>query len=116
MTEDTKNEKSPEAADHAIERLVSDVGFRWRMARYVGLLLLAIASFNFVLNFVRTNAATGIHIVNQYERGVVFRFGKFAGIENPGLDLAIPIWESSLKKVNRFRLLGLGGLAKPGLS
>jgi regulator of protease activity HflC (stomatin/prohibitin superfamily) len=31
-----------------------------------------------------------IRIVNQYERGVVFRLGKVIGVREPGLRLIIP--------------------------
>ena len=32
-----------------------------------------------------------IRIVNQYERGVVFRLGKVIGVKKPGLRLIIPL-------------------------
>ena len=35
----------------------------------------------------------GIRIINQYERGVKFRLGKFAGILQPGFRWIIPIIE-----------------------
>ena len=38
-----------------------------------------------------------IRQVNQYERGIKFRFGKFVKIMNPGLNLVIPIIESYRK-------------------
>lgn len=31
-----------------------------------------------------------IRIIKQYERGVVFRFGRLAGIRNPGFNVIIP--------------------------
>lgn len=34
--------------------------------------------------------ASGIRIVNQYERGVVLRFGRLVGTRNPGFNLIIP--------------------------
>lgn len=37
--------------------------------------------------------------INEYERGVKFRFGKFAQIMNPGWNLVLPIIES-MKKVD----------------
>ena len=38
-----------------------------------------------------------IRIVNQYERGVVFRLGKVIGIKEPGLRLIIPLVDSMVK-------------------
>jgi regulator of protease activity HflC (stomatin/prohibitin superfamily) len=37
---------------------------------------------------------SGLRVVNQYERGVKFTFGKFVGIMDPGLRLVIPIAQS----------------------
>ncbi len=43
---------------------------------------------------------SGIRIINQYERGVVFRLGKVqGGVRGPGLTLIIPIIDQ-LRKVN----------------
>lgn len=36
-------------------------------------------------------AYLAIRIVQQYEHGVVFRFGRFVGIRNPGFNLIIPL-------------------------
>lgn len=38
-----------------------------------------------------------IRIVNQYERGVVFRVGKVIGIKDPGLRLIIPLVDRMVK-------------------
>ncbi len=38
-----------------------------------------------------------IRQINQYERGIKFRFGKFVKIMNPGLNLVIPIIETYRK-------------------
>ena len=35
--------------------------------------------------------AAGVRIVNQYENGIVFRLGRFAGTRTPGLNIIIPI-------------------------
>ena len=35
--------------------------------------------------------------VNQYERGVKFRFGKYVGLMNPGWRIVIPVIESWAK-------------------
>ena len=47
-------------------------------------LLLAIALFAVILIFL------GFRIVQQYETGVVFRFGKIVSIREPGLNLIVP--------------------------
>ena len=44
----------------------------------------------FLIILVIFIAATGIRIINQYERGVVLTLGKFRGVEGPGLRLLIP--------------------------
>ena len=38
-----------------------------------------------------------IRIVNQYERGVVFRVGKVIGVKDPGLRLIIPVVDRMVK-------------------
>ncbi|WP_084729483.1 slipin family protein [Streptacidiphilus neutrinimicus] len=44
--------------------------------------------------------ATGVRVVQQFERGVVFRFGKVrSGIKEPGLTLLLPVADR-LRKVN----------------
>ena len=40
-----------------------------------------------------------VKIVYQYQRGVLFRFGKFVGLRKPGLNLIIP-WIDRLTKVD----------------
>jgi len=40
-----------------------------------------------------------VKIVYQYQRGVLFRFGKFVGIRKPGLNLILP-WIDNLVKVD----------------
>ncbi len=40
-----------------------------------------------------------VKVVYQYERGVLFRFGKFVGIRNPGINLILP-WIDKLVKVD----------------
>lgn len=39
----------------------------------------------------------GIHIVNQYERGVVLTLGKFTGMREPGLRFVIPVIQKMTK-------------------
>ena len=40
---------------------------------------------------------TSIRVVNEYERGILFRFGKFNRILNPGWNLVFPIIDSFVK-------------------
>ncbi len=42
-------------------------------------------------------ALSGIKIVNEYERGVKFRLGRFVGIMEPGLGVVIPMIENWFK-------------------
>lgn len=51
------------------------------------------------LAFVIVIIASAIRILLEYERGVVFRLGRFAGVRGPGLRFIIPIVDQ-LKKVN----------------
>jgi len=50
----------------------------------------------FVIVFV---VLPGLRIVQQYEIGVVFRFGRFVSVRNPGLNLIIP-YIDQLKRVD----------------
>ncbi len=50
--------------------------------------------FGIVIIFV---LITSIRQINQYERGVVFNFGKFSKIKEPGWRLVIPIIQSMIK-------------------
>ncbi|MBN1266933.1 MAG: slipin family protein [Anaerolineales bacterium] len=43
-------------------------------------------------------ALRGIRVIYQFERGVIFTFGKFTGVREPGLTLIIPLVQR-LKKV-----------------
>src|SRR3989338_6780863 len=52
-----------------------------------------------IVFFVVALVVTGLRTVNQYEKGVVFRFGKIVGNKEPGLNWIIPFIEN-LKKVD----------------
>jgi regulator of protease activity HflC (stomatin/prohibitin superfamily) len=39
----------------------------------------------------------GVRIVNQYERGVVLRFGRLVGLRNPGLNIILPFIDRMTK-------------------
>lgn len=47
--------------------------------------------------FVLYVLASSIRILNEYERGVVFRLGRLAGVRGPGLILLIPFLEKMVK-------------------
>jgi len=41
--------------------------------------------------------ANSIRILREYERGVVFRLGRFAGVRGPGLIILIPLFEKMVR-------------------
>ncbi|MHC1584734.1 MAG: slipin family protein [Candidatus Syntropharchaeia archaeon] len=41
--------------------------------------------------------ATGIKVVKEYERGVIFRLGRLVGARGPGLFFVIPLFETMVK-------------------
>jgi len=51
------------------------------------------------LAFIVIIIASSIRILLEYERGVVFRLGRFSGVKGPGLKFIIPIIDQ-LKKIN----------------
>lgn len=55
------------------------------------ILIIGIAIFVIIL------LAAAIRIVNEYERGVVFRLGRYVGVRGPGLILLIPFIERMVK-------------------
>ncbi len=57
-----------------------------------GLFFLLVIIVGFVL-------ASGIRIVNQYERGIVFTLGKFTSLRSPGLNIIIPVLQT-IRKVD----------------
>ena len=46
---------------------------------------------------------SGIRLLYQYERGVVFTLGKYSGIKNPGLTWIIPVIQSMVKMDMRIK-------------
>ena len=50
-----------------------------------------------ILFFITMVLLTSIRQVNEYERGILFRFGKFKKILNPGWNLVLPIIEYAKK-------------------
>ncbi|MCX5996012.1 MAG: SPFH domain-containing protein [Chloroflexi bacterium] len=59
------------------------------MGSIVPIIILAI--FVFIL------LAASVSVVNEYERGVVFRLGRYVGVRGPGLILLIPFIERMVK-------------------
>lgn len=51
------------------------------------------------LAFVIVIIASAIRVLLEYERGVVFRLGRFSGVKGPGLKFIIPVIDQ-MKKVN----------------
>ena len=50
-----------------------------------------------ILAFVLVIIASAIRILLEYERGVVFRLGRFSGVKGPGLKFIIPIVDQLTK-------------------
>ena len=70
----------------------------------MGILLIQVASFGFlivavaVLLFVIFLVASAVRIVNEYERGVIFRLGRVQGTaKGPGLFFLVPIVDRMVK-------------------
>jgi regulator of protease activity HflC (stomatin/prohibitin superfamily) len=53
--------------------------------------------YGFVLVFAIFILASAIRILNEYERGVIFRLGRSIGVNGPGLILLIPIVDRMVK-------------------
>jgi regulator of protease activity HflC (stomatin/prohibitin superfamily) len=56
--------------------------------------IIGVIAFLFV---IVTVASAAIKIAQEYERGVIFRLGKFTGVRGPGLFVIIPFVERSVK-------------------
>jgi regulator of protease activity HflC (stomatin/prohibitin superfamily) len=52
-------------------------------------------TFLIILVFVLLIA--GIKVINEYQRAVIFRLGRFAGVRGPGLIFVTPIFERSVR-------------------
>ena len=53
--------------------------------------------YAFILVFAIFILASAIRILNEYERGVIFRLGRCIGVKGPGLILLIPIVDRMVK-------------------
>ena len=51
----------------------------------------------------------GIRIIYEYERGIIFTFGKYSGLLNPGIVYVIPIIQSLIKVDLRVRVIDIPG-------
>lgn len=55
----------------------------------------------YILGVVLVLIASGLRVVKQYERGVIFFLGKCTGVRGPGLIYVIPIFERMIKVTMR---------------
>lgn len=53
--------------------------------------------YAFILVFVVFILISAIRILNEYERGVIFRLGRFTGVKGPGLILLVPLVDRMVK-------------------
>jgi regulator of protease activity HflC (stomatin/prohibitin superfamily) len=58
---------------------------------------MAMPAIVFVAVFAIFIIATAIRILNEYERGVIFRLGRFIGSKGPGLILLIPLVDKMVR-------------------
>ncbi len=58
--------------------------------------LLSVGFFIFLFILIPV-LLSGIRIINQYERGLVFTLGKFSSLRSPGLNIIIPLIQSMRK-------------------
>ena len=52
---------------------------------------------SWLIGIVVLYVLSGFKIVKEYERGIVFRLGKYVGTRNPGLNIILPIFENLTK-------------------
>jgi regulator of protease activity HflC (stomatin/prohibitin superfamily) len=58
------------------------------------LLLFCVSAFGFIILIAFIRA---VRVVQQYEKGIVLRLGKFAGLADPGITFLIPFIDSLIK-------------------
>ena len=56
-----------------------------------------------VLGFAIIILFSGLRIINQYEKGIVFTLGKFSSVREPGLKYVVPIFQRMLVVYMRVR-------------
>jgi len=61
----------------------------------------------FILIFIAGVSIAVLRQVNEYERGIVFSFGKFNGIKMPGWRLVIPVFQRMLKIDMRAKVIDI---------
>jgi len=54
-----------------------------------------------ILGIIFVILVSGLRVVKQYERGVIFFLGKFAGVRGPGLIFVVPVFEQMTKVTMR---------------
>jgi len=59
--------------------------------------MFSIGTFAFIAVIVVALATQIFKILNEYERGVVFTFGRFTGVKGPGLIILIPLIQRMVK-------------------
>ena len=59
--------------------------------------MMSFATLAFVVVVVLVLATQIFKILNEYERGVVFTFGRFTGVKGPGLIILIPLIQKMVK-------------------
>src|SRR4029079_6430810 len=76
----------------ALRGLIRDVGpCPRRRSRAQGRIVNTIIVVSVIILVVLVVAAIAVRIIKQYERGVLFRFGRVLGARDPGLRLIVPI-------------------------
>lgn len=63
------------------------------MEIFIGLLTLGFPGFIILVIFL----ASGIKVINQYERAVVLTLGKYTGMKEPGLRYIVPVFQKILR-------------------
>src|SRR3989440_12529345 len=68
----------------------------------------ALIVLGFIVLVVLIGLSSAIRIINEYERGVLFRLGRLMTLKGPGLRLIIPFGIDRLVKID-LRTVTLGG-------
>ncbi len=63
--------------------------------------------FGFILFILVVALAQSIRVIQQYEKGVILRLGKFAGIAEPGIVFLIPFLDSIIMTDMRERVINV---------
>jgi regulator of protease activity HflC (stomatin/prohibitin superfamily) len=81
-----------------LKKILLTVG-NWRRAKNKGRLIMEMLTIPFlvVIGVVIFILANSIRVLNEYERGVIFRLGRAIGAKGPGLIILIPIIDKMVK-------------------